>query len=233
MRNFGHNGFEKFWGIGINAKSSELHAAMGLCLLPVINKIINQKPVGGAIIQLPLPENLNRNYILNAIPREKDVDVLSERALGAFYTGRNQILPPSVGVVEEIMRVINTNLEIMKVVVIGPGFLIGQPIAVWLQNKVAELTILNKHTKDLKTKLKNADIIISGVGKANLFSDDDIKKEALIIDFGISVDYMGKIHGDFNAASINNLGFYTPTPGGTGPILVAKLFENFYKLCLG
>ena len=208
-----------------------------------ILKIVSHQTCGGAIIQLPLPEHISRQYVLNVIPREKDVDVLGERSLGAFYVGRNPVLPPAVGVLESILRIVNQELRITNTVVIGTGSLIGKPISLWLEDKVAELTIFNEHTADLNKKLKEADLIISGVGKANLFSAEDIKENALVIDFGYDMA-SGKISGDFNPviparhASQGETGghdssfmiHYTPTPGGTGPILVAKLFENFYKL---
>lgn len=196
-----------------------------------VGKIALLKKVGGVIVQLPLPAHINPQCILNVIPREKDVDVLGERALGAFYTGRNPVLPPSVGVVEEITKIMNYELRITKVIVVGAGFLIGKSIATWLQDKVAELRIFNEYTKDLQDKLKNADLIISGVGKANLFSTENLSENTTVIDFGYDI-VDGKIAGDFNP-TIHNSEFiihYTPTPGGTGPILVAKLFENFYRL---
>lgn len=198
-----------------------------------ILKIVSSKTCGGAIIQLPLPEHINRQYVLNVIPREKDVDVLGERSLGAFYVGRNPVLPPAVGVVESILRIVNQKLRITNAVVIGAGSLIGKPISLWLEDKVAALAIFNENAKKLEENLKNADLIISGVGRANLFSSKDLKENALVIDFGYSmVD--GKISGDFAISPINQSANqpinYTPTPHGTGPILVAKLFENFYKL---
>jgi len=135
-------------------------------------------------------------------------------------------------VVEEILKIINQELKTMKVIVVGSGFLVGKPIAAWLQNKAAEITIFNEYTEDLQNRLKNADLVISGVGKANLFSQDDLNENTTVIDFGYDVS-SGKISGDFNPPNeANKLKAitYTPTPGGTGPILVAKLFENFYKL---
>jgi len=210
-----------------------------------IGRIASQKSVGGVIIQLPLPEQFNSQYILNTIPSEKDVDVLGERALGAFYAGRSKVLPPAVGVVEKIIANCKLQIANLRIAVIGSGSLIGKPISIWLERKTAELIILNSKTKNIKEELKNADIIISGAGKANLFSAEDVKENATIIDFGYSfID--GKISGDFNASSIENCPDvrdpegreklkienlrYTPTPGGTGPILVAKIMENFYKL---
>jgi len=219
-----------------------------------VGKIALLKKVGGVIVQLPLPEHINKHYILNVIPREKDVDVLGERALGAFYTGRNPVLPPAVGVVEEILNMgrfdlpnINVNvgrsdLQKLKAAIVGAGFLVGKPIAVWLMNqKVKELTIFEKGG-DL-SELKNYDLIISGVGEAGLIKPEMLKDGAGIIDFGCSIEEMSnkrgvmskKISGDFDASLLtaqNSLLFYTPTPNGTGPILVAKIFENFYKLDL-
>ena len=197
-------------------------------------KIAQHKTCGGVIVQLPLPEHLNKHYAVNVIPREKDVDVLGERALGAFYTGRNPVLPPAVGVVQEILSEVKCQMSDVKAAVIGRGFLVGKPISVWLIDKVAELEVFASDTKDLKNKLKNADIVISGVGKLGLFGPEDLKECAGVIDFGYSTDKNGNLRGDFDTQlSVTNyqlLRFYTETPGGTGPILVAKLFENFYEL---
>lgn len=198
-------------------------------------KISQHKTCGGVIVQLPLPKHISKHYVCNVIPREKDVDVLGERALGAFYTDRNPVLPPTVGVVEEIIRNLKLEIRNFHVVVIGRGFLVGRPVALWLMNKVAKLQVLTSATSNLKSKLSDADLVISGVGKAGLIKPDMIKNNAVIIDFGYAVDKNGKIFGDFDASSLESRNSeleisYTPTPGGTGPILVAKLFENFYHL---
>ncbi|MDE2019432.1 MAG: bifunctional 5,10-methylenetetrahydrofolate dehydrogenase/5,10-methenyltetrahydrofolate cyclohydrolase [Patescibacteria group bacterium] len=217
-----------------------------------IGRLSRPKNCGGFIVQLPLPEKINRHYVLNAIPREKDPDCLSEAALGAFYTERGAVVPPSVATVQEILQrlraespsdVVETaseagfagnRLRELKAVMIGAGFLIGKPVGFWLQNKVAELVVLDAGVKDIHSKLADADIVISGAGHAHLFGPEDLKPGAVVIDFGFNRNANGKIVGDFN----NDMGHgtwdmdidYTPTPGGTGPILVAKLFENFYEL---
>jgi len=202
-----------------------------------IGKIATHKTCGGVVVQLPLPEHINRHYILNAIPREKDVDVLGERALGALYTGRNPIIPPAAGVVKEIIENCELpglrsrsrfggvgKIENLRVAIVGRGLLVGKPVALWLMNQVRELIVLG-HNADLSV-LKEADLIVSGVGKAGLLKADMFKPEAGIIDFG----YDGN-KGDLDVSGdLSKLSFYTPTPGGTGPILVAKLMENFYKL---
>ena len=195
-----------------------------------IGRLAQPKVCGGFIVQLPLPSSINRHYVLNAIPKEKDVDLLSEGALGGFYTERSSIVPPSVGTVEEILKLEHRNLRDLTVVMVGAGFLIGKPVGFWLQNKIAELIVLDASVKDVPAKLGEADIVISGAGSSNLFSAEHLKPGATVIDFGFNrVD--GKITGDFNPADAEKRNIhYTKTPGGTGPILVTKLFENFYEL---
>lgn len=194
-----------------------------------IRKIITHSSCGGALIQLPLPQGFDARYVANVIPREKDIDVLGERALGAFYARRNPILPPSVGVFEEIVHFGKYDLNRATVAVVGMGLLVGKPISTWLAGNVAELYALDKGS-DFEI-LKRADIIVCGTGIPKLISADMVKKDALVIDFGYGT-VGGKVSGDFDAESVreNSEISYTPTPGGTGPILVAKLFENFFEL---
>lgn len=194
-----------------------------------VGRLANQKTCGGLVVQLPLPEGVNQQYVMNPIPREKDVDVLGERALGAFYTGRNPALPPSVGVTEEILARTNFDLEKASVAVIGMGMLVGRPIALWCMRKVRKLTFL--HRGDDHEALRGADLVISGAGEAGILKPEVLKEGVAVIDFGCSTAD-GKLRGDLDASGpgLEKLRFYTPTPGGTGPILVAKLFENFYTL---
>jgi len=188
--------------------------------------------VGGVIVQLPLLGQINSQYVLNAILREKDIDVLGERALGAFYAGRNPVLPPSVATVDAVIQNLEVKIKNCRVAVVGAGFLIGKPIATWLAGKVKELYILDIGS-DLSI-LKQVDLVISGVGKVGLIKSEMLKENAIVIDFGYSIDESGKIKGDFDIndprSKIQDPCVYTPTPGGTGPILVAKIFENFYTL---
>lgn len=218
-----------------------------------IEKVVLGKKCGGAIVQLPLPSHLNWHYVLNAIPREKDLDVLCERALGAFYNGRNPVLPPAVGTVQKILEIMNYELEMKRVGIVGLGTLVGKPISVWLERKAQDLILLRRGSDFLA--LKECDLVITGVGKAGLIKPEMLKSGAGpvrshasvfhgnpedcgaatsngagVIDFGYG-ENDGGLAGDLDASSsLSSLSFYTPTPGGTGPILVAQLFKNFYKL---
>ncbi len=193
-----------------------------------VHKIADGKPCGGVIIQLPLPEHINAQYVLNAIPREKDVDVLGERALGAFYAGRNTVNPPSVEVVKEILKIENCKIENCKMAVVGLGKLVGKPVQTWLAGKSNEIYLIDEGGN--LNQLKDADVVICGTGVSGLIRRDMLKEGAIVIDFGYGMKE-GKAAGDFDPDGADGVD-YTPTPGGTGPILVAKIFENFYKLIL-
>lgn len=194
-----------------------------------VGRIANQSVCGGVILQLPLPGQINAQYVLNAIPSTKDVDVLGERALGAFYAGRSRVLPPSVATVEEILKKFPLNLFDSAVAVVGVGRLIGKPVATWLLGKTKEFIVLDKGGD--YSALEKADLAILGAGAAALIKGETLKDGAAVIDFGYAKDSDGKVSGDLDLDSkLGHLNFYTPTPGGTGPILVAKILENFYKL---
>ena len=213
----------------IDITTNDLHAE--------IEHLATVEDCGGLLLELPLPENINRSYVLNAIPKAKDVDCLSEAALGDFYTEQGMNTPLSVMVVEEILKRqivdggLKKNLSECKAIVIGAGFLIGTPVGRWLQDRVGELVTFDITTENVHEKLRDADIVISGAGHAHLFSAEYLKDGAIVIDFGFSRNNEGKIVGDFDSTGANEKNiYYTPTPGGTGPMVIAKLFENFYTL---
>ncbi len=215
--------------LGVDFRIYKLAADLGNDgLREEVRKIAEHKTCGGALVELPLPDPLNRHYILNAIPREKDVDVLSERALGAFYVNRNPVLPPVAETTLEVLKRVGFELKGKNVGVVGTGFLIGRPIVAWFMNRVGEIYVVHRGS-DFSI-LKKADLVILGAGEPALIKPSFLKDGAGVIDFGYGkID--GKVTGDLDASeSVSHLAFYTPVPGGAGPILIAKLFENFYKL---
>ncbi|MBI5153339.1 MAG: bifunctional 5,10-methylenetetrahydrofolate dehydrogenase/5,10-methenyltetrahydrofolate cyclohydrolase [Parcubacteria group bacterium] len=192
-----------------------------------------EEDCGGVLVQLPLATHLGAHDILNAIDVAKDVDVLGESARGVFYNGDSVILPPAVSVVEEICARQNVELAKARVAVLGVGFLIGKPIATWLMGRVKELTVLTRKSDllDSACGLHSADLVVTGAGSPGVIYPNMLKEGAGVIDFGTAI-VGGKLRGDLDIVSgeTSKLSFYTPTSGGTGPILVAKLFENFYTL---
>lgn len=210
---------EKIAGeLGIGFKLHKFPAEIGeVELRDKISAISADVSCSGLILQLPLPAHIKKENVISVILPEKDVDALHG----------NLVLPPVVGVILEILGMVNKELGIMKVAVVGLGFLVGKPISEWLKGKCEELILLD--IGDNLGVLKNADLVISGAGKAGLVKPEMLKEDALVIDFGYSIEDE-KIRGDFEPPADDTVIMYTPTPGGTGPILVAKLFENFYTL---
>jgi methylenetetrahydrofolate dehydrogenase (NADP+)/methenyltetrahydrofolate cyclohydrolase len=177
--------------------------------------------VGGIILQLPLPSGYDRSALVTRIPAEKDVDALSTDRL---------VRSPAVGVCEAIFRALALNVAVMRIAVVGRGLLVGAPIARAFTGRAKQVSVFD--IRDFSADaLKDADVIISGAGAPSLITGDMVKEGAICIDFGYS-ELAGKLRGDIDQATVKDRAAYlTPTPGGTGPLLVAKLFENFYALC--
>lgn len=192
-------------------------------LIEEIKKIGNDRAIGGIIVQLPLPAHYNRAAVLAAINPKKDIDALT-------FESREYVQPLPVEVVKDVLEFTNNNLQHLTTAVVGRGFLVGKPIIEWLESIKKSFKLF--YSKSGLEGLKDADLVITGVGKGGLINSEMLKRGAGVIDFGYDfVD--GKIKGDFEPPSPPAgvfSGWYTPTPGGTGPILVAEIFKNFYKL---
>lgn len=205
-----------------------------------LNQIVKATTCGGMIIELSLPAHLNTQYVLNTIPEQKDPDVLSQKAQGAFWArlaeasakraGRAEILPPSVEAVKQIFEEHKIEPRGRTAAVFGYGRLVGKPVSHWLASEGATVAVINEFTPEPAELSEKVDIIISGVGKPGLIKSDMIKEGAIVIDFGFvsaGEEMAGDV--DFKEASKKAL-LITPVPGGTGPIVVAAVLKNFVKL---
>lgn len=183
---------------------------------------------GGIILQLPLPPGIATGTLLDLVPIHHDPDVLSQTAYAAFLDGRG-IAPPAVRALEYILRDRALDLTSLTVAIVGQGRLIGQPISDWLMGRCATLHRLDRGFD--KTLLSDADLVILGTGVYQL-DPRVLKPGAAVIDFGYRATSAGS-RGDLltnDVQALSHLSFYTPTPGGTGPLLVACLLENFIQL---
>lgn len=195
-------------------------------LLMHLKKIQTDSKLSGLIIQLPLPQRLYTSEVLNAIKPELDVDFLTDVSLGKIVSKSHPLYPPTPSVVLDIMREINMPLKGKNVAVIGAGFLVGKPLSILLMNAEATVTICNVHTKNLTEICRASDIIISCAGKKDLVRGKMVKHGAVVIDIGYSFAD-GVYSGDVNVPEVSKVAsFVTPTPGGVGPITVAKLLSN-------
>lgn len=193
-------------------------------------EIVHEKRNTGVIVQLPLPPHINAQYILNAVPPEKDVDMLSARSLGNFVTGKDLIIPPVVGAVRAFFAEYEIDYKNKYIVVIGAGTLVGKPVALWLLQEKATFSVIRSTTETPQKFLLDADIIISGIGQPKYITADMIKKDVVIIDAGTS-ESEGKLSGDADFESVAaKAAFITPVPGGVGPVTVAILFQNLLAL---
>jgi methylenetetrahydrofolate dehydrogenase (NADP+) / methenyltetrahydrofolate cyclohydrolase len=184
-----------------------------------LQKVNNDDTIGGIIIQLPLPVSLYRDVIVQTIAPEKDVDALSGNAI---------VEAPTVKALQAILEDISFKITGKTAAVVGKGFLVGNPIAKWLK----KYTAYGVHIDfgDDFSQLKNAELIITGIGKPHCITGDYIKENAVVIDFGYTFKN-GILYGDVHMESVSQKArFVTPTPGGTGPVVVAALFHNFYTL---
>ena len=195
-----------------------------------LKELVHEVHNDGIVIQLPLPKHMNTQYILNSIVPEKDVDVLSARAIGNFAIGRSPILPPVVGAVKALLGEYSIDYRDKHIVVLGAGMLVGKPLAMWLLSEKATFSVVERDTKNPEIFLRDADIIISGLGKSKFLTADLIKDGAVIIDAGTS-ESEGELSGDVDAESVAKKASYlTPVPGGVGPMTVAVLLENLVWL---
>ncbi len=189
-------------------------------------KIQADRALHGLIVQLPLPAHIDTADILNAIRPEIDIDCLTYVNLGKLVLNKATILPPTAGAIISILDELQVPLAGKNATIIGVGALVGKPLAIMLMNARASVTTCNSATRDTKEKCLAADIIVTGVGKPNILRGDMVSPGAIVIDTGVSFSN-GKIFGDVNVEEvITKAAYLTPTPGGVGPITVARLLLN-------
>ena len=216
--------------IGINFKIFQFDKNISQPVMIHHNTKLSEE-FDGVLVELPLPPHLNQQEILNAIPVEKDVDVLSTKAQELFYTNRSLIMPPSAEALGLLFENMNLNPEGKTVALFGYGLLIGKPIAHWLEQKGARISVIRSKTENPSEISRKADIIISGVGKPGLINGDMVKDGVVAIDFGYGKDVNGRMRGDIDFDSVvAKASLITPVPGGMGPILIAAVLKNLILL---
>lgn len=192
----------------------------------IIQEIVSRK-YSGIVIQLPLPKNLEPQKVLNLVPESLDIDVLGDKTKQAYINSTTSKVPPVARAIEEILNFYNIALENKKILVIGTGKLVGEPVANMLKHKGLQFSQIDKNTPEVerKEKIKNADIIISGAGDSFFIKPDMIKDGVVLIDAGTS-ESEGKIVGDVDSTCFEKASLVTPVPGGVGPVTLASLFLN-------
>ena len=197
--------------------------------LTIINKIKelnNDDYVNGIMINLPIPEKYNEKRLLNSIINSKDIDGLTDINIGRLISGRKTIVPCAAQGIMELFKHYEVDLMGKEVVIVGNSKLIGRPLTNMLLNEGATVTVCNSKTIDLKKHTLEADIVISGVGKKHIITDDMVKDGVIVIDAGYSIE-KGKIYGDVDFDKVSKkASLITPTIGGVGTMTVAMFLKN-------
>ncbi len=195
----------------------------------IISEIENLNKVPsmcGVIIQLPLPGNIDTRKVLDAITPPLDVDCLGSINSENFYNNEGIIKFPTAMACIKILDSLDIDLSEKKLLVLGQGNLVGLPVTHLLRSRGFDVETVNSRTENPEILIKDADVIISAIGKAKYINGSMIKEGAIIIDAGTSEDN-GSVVGDVDLESVMNIASYvSPTPGGVGPVTVAMLLSN-------
>lgn len=184
----------------------------------------------GIIVQLPLPSHIDTATVLDAILPELDVDCLGKYNNDNFYNDSGSVGYPTALACMKLLESLDLNLHDKNIIVLGRGKLVGLPVTHLLQKQNLSVTVINSQTGDANSIIGQADIIISAIGRGKFITGDMVKEGVVIIDAGTSEEN-GAIVGDVDIESVESkASFVTPTPGGVGPVTVAVLLENVYKV---
>jgi methylenetetrahydrofolate dehydrogenase (NADP+)/methenyltetrahydrofolate cyclohydrolase len=179
------------------------------------------------IVQLPLPEHLNTQEVLDVVPENLDVDVLSSSGRASFVQGTNTLVPPVVASIVEVFKQYQVSLEGKSIVIVGYGTLVGQPMAAWcdIHNYPYKLITIDTNEEEKAQLLRSADIVISGAGVPGLINKNLVKEGVIIVDAGTS-ESGRRIRGDVDRGVAEVSQLFTPVPGGIGPLTIALLYRN-------
>jgi methylenetetrahydrofolate dehydrogenase (NADP+)/methenyltetrahydrofolate cyclohydrolase len=189
---------------------------------------LNRDPfVHGILIQLPLPEQIHTPLILESIDPRKDIDGFHPLNLGLLAQGQPYLRPCTPYGVMRLLEYEKIALRGLDAVIVGSSNIVGKPMALELLNAGCTITLCHDATRDLKKYIRQADLLVTAIGKAGIIKSEWIKPNAIVIDIGITRAPSGKLHGDIEFETAKQSAAYiTPVPGGVGPMTVAMLLEN-------
>ena len=213
--------FEEYF-LGNDIKQEEL--------IELIQKLNLDKSINGILLQSPIPKSLDINEAFRIILPEKDVDGFNPINVGKLCLNQETFVSCTPYGIMKMFEEYDIDLTGKNVTILGRSNIVGKPLIQCCLNNNATVTVCHSKTKDLKEHTKNADIVISAIGKAKFVTADMIKNEAIVIDVGINRDESGKIVGDVDFENVSSKASYiTPVPGGVGPMTIAMLMNNVIK----
>lgn len=223
------NGKEKDCGeCGIVSFSHKLPADTAQETLLALIRELNADPaVDGILCQLPLPGHLDEDAVINAIVPDKDVDCFHPFNVGRMSIGQPVFLPCTPAGVMEMLRAYDIPVRGKRCVVLGRSNIVGKPMAMLLTQADGTVTVCHSRTEDLAEITRQADILVSAIGRAGFVTADMVKDGAVVIDVAMNRNAEGKLCGDVDFAAVEAKASYiTPVPGGVGPMTRALLMRN-------
>ena len=228
---------KKLQSLGLRSKNIYLNNDVSQNeLIQTINDLNQDSNYHGILVQMPLPGHIDSQLIINSIDSTKDVDGFHPENVGWLSIGKPRFIPCTPKGIMKIFKHYNIELSGKDIVVIGRSNIVGRPMSILVSSNGewsnGTCTICHSRTKNLEQYTRNADVVISAIGKPNYLKADMIKKGSIIIDVGINRveaenDKGYKIIGDVDYNSvIDKVSFITPVPGGVGPMTIAMLVEN-------
>ena len=196
-------------------------------LLAKVRELGEKDDVDGILVQLPVPKHIDPLAVVDALDPRKDVDGLTTESAGRLWVGRKGLRPCTPAGCMRLLDEVGAKLEGARAIVIGRSNLVGKPIAAMLLERNATVVLAHSKTIDLAARVREADVVIAAVGRAEMVRGEWIKEGAVVIDVGINRTAEGKLVGDvhFESAAARASAI-TPVPGGVGPMTIAMLLAN-------
>ena len=196
-------------------------------LLELISRLNADDGVDGILCQLPLPKHLNEELVINTIAADKDVDCFHPYNVGRMVIGEPVFLPCTPAGVMEMLRAYEIPIRGKRCVVLGRSNIVGKPMSMLLTQADGTVTTCHSRTENLTDITRQADILVSAIGKTKFVTADMVKEGAVVIDVAMNRDENGKLCGDVDFAAVEPKASYmTPVPGGVGPMTRALLMRN-------
>ena len=196
-------------------------------LIELVEGLNDREDIDGILIQLPLPGHMDEQAVLQAISPEKDVDGFHPMNAGNLLIGRESFLPCTPAGVMELLDEYHIDPAGKRAVVVGRSNIVGKPMGLLLLRRDATVTIAHSRTPDLPELCRQADILVSAVGRRNLITADLVKEGATVVDVAMNRDEDGRLCGDVDFGAVaEKASFLTPVPGGVGPMTRAILMKN-------
>lgn len=199
-------------------------------LLELIKKLNSDGDISGILVQLPLPQGIDEEKVINAIDPKKDVDAFHPSNVGKIMVGNYDFVPCTPAGIMELIAESEIDISGKECVIVGRSNIVGKPMSMLLLHKNGTVTVCHSKTKNLKEVTKRADILVVAVGKPEFIKGDMIKEGAVVIDVGINRLENKKLVGDVEFSSCEKkAAAITPVPGGVGPMTIAMLMKNTLK----